>query len=416
MQLGSPGVRGRLGAAVCLVLGPGAVTARATTSTAWRFDGSGLLYGGSGRAVVLEPMARIARVFPDGQNLSLTLGIDAVTGSSPTGAIPTTTVQTTTTPSGRVKTSTVGTVPTNAFRDARGSLDLAWEKPFREGLTTSLGTHVSKEKDYRSLGAHGKVSLALMHRLTTVTVGGGYNQDEVSPTGGTRAPFTDGTVITGTDPNPKYVTSALLGVSRVLTRRWMVGLDASRSYERGYLTEPYKVISLVDPDSGDPVGELTEKRPPTRDRRDVLGSSVYHFETDLLYVSDRYYWDDWGIRSNTVDFKYRHELVRDRYFEPHVRYYVQTGADFFRYSLTDGGTLPDFASSDFRLGPLQSFTIGGTYGFQVPGRPGEWRVRAEYLRQWGKAHPQEVIGSQRATDLSAPVEGASVAVLYSLEF
>jgi hypothetical protein len=416
MQLGSPGIRGKLSAAACVLLASGAGSARAAAPVKWQFEGSGLLYSEQGRASVVEPTGRITRLFPDGQTLSATLAIDAITGASPTGAIPTTTVQTTTTPSGNVRTIPVGTVPTTKFHDARGVLDLAWQKPFGNWLTTSLGTHVSREKDYQSLGANGKVSLTFMHRLTTVTVGGGYNRDGVFPRGGTRAPLADTTVIIGTGTNPKYVSTVLLGASRILTRRWMVGVDVSRTYERGYLTEPYKVISLVDPETGDPTGTLTEKRPATRSRRDVLASSVYHFEADVLYATDRYYWDDWGIRSNTVDLRYRHELERHRYIEPHVRYYIQTRANFFRYYILDGGPVPDFASSDVRLGPLQSVTLGATYGFKVPDQPGEWRIRGEYMRQWGKAHPQEAFGSQRLTNLSPPVGIGSLVVLYSVKF
>jgi hypothetical protein len=417
MQLGAPGIRGRLGTAACVLLASGAPgTARAEALPQWQFEGSGLLYGEQSRTRVIEPMARITRLFPDGQTLSATLGIDAITGASPTGAIPTTTVQTITTASGNVRTIDRGTVPTTRFRDTRVSLDLAWQKPVTPWLSTALGTHASREKDYQSLGASGKISLSLMHRLTTLTLGGGYNHDGVFPTGGTRAPLSDSTAIVSTGTNPKTVSTMLVGISRVLTRRWMVGVDVSRTRERGYLTEPYTVISVVDPQTGDPVYELTENRPDSRERRDVLLSSVYHFEKDVLYASDRYYWDDWGLRSNTVDLRYRHELEDHRYIEPHARYYIQGRANFFRYSLLDGETLPDFVSADRRLGPLQSVTVGGTYGFKLTDHPGEWRIRAEYNVRWGTAHPAEAVGSQRETNLSPPVGTGSVVVLYTLTF
>jgi Protein of unknown function (DUF3570) len=416
MQLEPPGIRGRLSAAACVLLASGAGAARGDTPPKWQFDGSGLLYGESKRAQVVEPTARLTRFFSDGQILSATLGIDAITGASPTGAIPTTTIQTTTTPSGNIRTTEVGTVPTNRFKDARGSLDLDWEKPFGNWLTTSLGTHFSREKDYQSLGGSGKVSLSFMHRLSTITVGGGYNHDGVFPTGGTRAPLADSTVIIGTGTNPKSVSTVMVGVSRVLSRRWMVGLTGTRTLERGYLTEPYTVLSVVDPTSGDPVGQLTEKRPSTRDRRDVLASSVYHLDTGVLYLSDRYYWDDWGIRSNTLDVRYRHALEQNRYVEPHVRYYIQTRANFFRYYLLDGDPPPDYASADHRVGPLQSVTLGGTFGFRIPDHPGDWAVRAEYILQWGKAHPQEAFGNQLNTNMSPPVSGGSVVVQYTLKF
>jgi len=417
MQLGAPGIRGKLSAAACVLLASGAGTARAAAPIKWEFQGSGLLYGESGRATVVEPTGRITRLFENGQRLSATLGIDAVTGASPTGAIPSTTIQTTTTPSGNVRTIPMNTVPTNRFHDARVVLDLGWDDPVTSWLTTTVGTHVSREKDYQSLGANGKVSLSFMHKLTTVTVGGGYNRDGVFPHGGTRAPFTDGTVITGFETHPKRVSTVLVGVSRVLTRRWMIGLDASRTVERGYLTEPYKVLTVLNPQTLESVGVLTENRPSRRDRRDVLASSVYHYDTGILYASDRYYWDTWGIRSNTIDLRYRHELERHRYVEPHVRYYIQTRANFFRNYLVDGAPLPAYASADGRLGPLQSVTLGGTYGFRIPDHPGTWAIRAEYTRQWGNAHLGESYDDDpNAIDLMPPVNVGSVVVLYSLDF
>ncbi|MCA9730133.1 MAG: DUF3570 domain-containing protein, partial [Candidatus Eisenbacteria bacterium] len=374
------------------------------------------LYGERGRTQVFEPTGRLTRFLPNGHVVSLTLGLDTITGASPTGAIPTTEIHTTTTASGRVRTSEQGIVPTSSFQDSRGSADLAWQAPLPGGLATSIGGHVSSEKDYRSKGADAKLSVPLMQRLATITVGGGYRYDEVDPTGGTRVPFTSGTIAAGHAPNPKRVSTAVLGVSRILTRRWMVALDATRIYERGYLTDPYKVVSQVNPETGDPVGELSERRPSTRDRRDVMASSVYHSDTGIVYASDRWYWDDWGVHSNTMDLKYRHVLDQYHFLEPHLRYYAQSRADFFRYSLPVGTTLPEFASSDQRLGSLQSFTLGGTYGIKLPGRPGEWRVRLEYTRQWGQGHPQDAIGNQRSTDLSPPVDTGSAAVLYTLRF
>jgi uncharacterized protein DUF3570 len=404
-----------MSAAACLLLASG-TTARADPLAKWQFDGSGLLYGELTRTNVVEPTARITRLFSGGQTLSAAFGIDVVTGATPTGGIPTTAVQTTTTPSGRVQTQTVGSVPTSKFSDTRAVLDLGWVKPWGGWLTTDLGGHYSKEKDYQSLGGNGKVSIAFMRGLTTVSVGGGYNDDTVTPKGGTREPLSDGTVFLETDSNPKHVSTALVGLSRVLTRRWMVGLTASRTYERGYLTEPYKVLSLVDSTSGDPVGEITENRPATRNRKDVLVSSVYHFETDVLYASDRYYWDDWGIRSNAIDFRLRHDLEQNRYVEPHVRYYLQSQASFFHYALIQGAPLPDFASADYRLGDLQTLTLGATYGFRPPHSPGEVTIRAEYMRQWGNSHPKDAIGTEQMTDLSPPVQIGSLVVGYSVQF
>ncbi|HSP05602.1 MAG TPA: DUF3570 domain-containing protein, partial [Acidobacteriota bacterium] len=196
---------------------------------------------------------------------------------------------------------------------------------------------------------------------------------------------------------------------------WLVAVDGSRTLESGYLTEPYKVISVVNGVTGIPAAELTDKLPTTRDRTSLLFNSVYHLTDDVLYVSYRYYWDTWNVNSNTIDVKYRHELGNN-YLEPHVRYYKQTAASFYTIDLLDGAPLPDFATADNRLGPLKTMTLGATYGFRISDYPGEWNIRAEYIRQTGDSHPADAIGIQRLFDLSPPINTFAVVVGYSMNF
>jgi hypothetical protein len=426
MQLDPPGggtsLRRRLGAAACMLLASAAPgVARADGSTT-QFDASALLYGEAGRANVVEPTARITRLSPDGQSLSAQLGIDVITGASPSGALPSGVssgaVQTTTTPSGNTTTTSPpppSQIPLSKFKDLRGALDLEWQKPIWL-FTPTIGAHASREKDYQSLGGDAQLAVDLMNRLTTLTAGAGYNQDGVFPVGGVTPGLSDATVVPVKETESKRVTSALAGISRVLTRRWMVGINAARIYERGYLTEPYKVLSVVDPATGLPQSALTEKRPGSRDRRSVLANSVYHLTRDVLYLSYRYYWDDWEVKSNTVDARYRRELGGDNYLEPHVRLYEQTAARFFRAGLVQGAPLPEFATSDYRLGLLRTATVGATYGFHLPNSPGEWSVRAEYMGQFGERHPKDAVGVQRTYDLFPATNIGSLVAGYTVTF
>jgi hypothetical protein len=372
---------------------------------------------------VVEPTARVTRLFANGQSLSAQLGIDVITGASPSGAMPAGRIQTTTTPSGNLKTLPAGQIPTAAFSDKRFALDAEWQAPLGGVFGSTFGGHYSKEKDYRSLGATAQVSADVFRKLTQVTVGAGFNRDEVFPVGGTTAGLAGESEIVSTSPQAKRVASALVGINQVLTRRWMLGVNVSRMRESGYLTEPYKVVSLIDPATGQTSGALTEKRPDTRQRTDVLGSSVYHLSRDVFYSSYRYYWDDWGVRSHTADFKYRRELgdaaglhLAETFLQPHVRWYSQSAARFFRYGLIDRAALPEFATSDYRLGALRTLTLGATFGFRPFEWPGEWTLRGEYLRQWGDGHPAGAVGLQRGYDLFPAVDIGTLLVGYSIAF
>ncbi len=422
----APSLRARLRAAACVLLATGApVMAHAESATpAWQFDATGLGYTEKARTSIFEPVARISRLFADGQSLSAEGTLDVMTGASPSGAQPTSQVVTTTSSSGNASTSTVNTVPTKPFHDFRKALELDWVLPI--GLfTLSSGGHVSRERDYGSVGWHGQGSLDLDHHLSTVSLGGGVNHDEVFPMGGTPMglePVTAHRILT-TGHDRKTVTDAMIGISRVLTRRWLFGLNGERVHEEGYLTEPYKILSVVSvlntPDSlGVPLAgrERTENRPARRNRTDVLASSVYHLQDDVLYTTYRYYWDDWGVKSHTVDIKYRTDLPEHDWLQPHLRFYTQTPADFFTFGIRDGEPPPKYASSDFRLGPLHSVSLGLMYGCPVPKSPGEFTVRGEYMRQWGDGHPAGAIGAQQGVDLFPPLDTFTLVAGYSVQF
>lgn len=402
-------------AALALLLVPTAAAAADPSAPTNQLDYTGLFYGEQGRVQVYEPMVRATRLFPDGQSLSALLGIDVITGASPSGALPSGAIQTVTTPSGHVRTVPAGQIPLTKFQDHRFGLDGEWKKPLGRFFTSTLGAHASREKDYQSLGVNGKLSVDLLQRLVTVTAGGGVNDDSVFPVGGTPAGLSDGSVVSKA-ANSKRVSTLLLGVSRVVTRRWMVALNGTRTYENGYLTEPYKVLSLMDPVTGDPVGLLTDKRPSTRSRTSLLASSVYHLQNDVLYTSYRYYWDTWSVRSNTVELSYRHDHYNDWYVEPHVRFYRQTAASFFTIGLVDGAPLPEFATSDYRLGPLTTMTIGSTFSFHLGESPRPWTLRLDYIRQAGDSSPPNAIGIQRSFDLAPAINTVTAVVGYSFDF
>jgi hypothetical protein len=422
MQLDGPSrsslLRHRLSAAACVLLASTApAPARADDATpSTQVDASSLFYGENQRTKVVEPTVRVTRLFANGQSMSGELGLDAITGASPSGASPTGQVQTTTSASGTVTTIPAGLIPTHPFSDVRGGFDADWTLPVGALFTSTTGFHLSQEKDYRSLGVNATFSLDVLHRWATLTVGGGINRDQVDPVGGTVVGLTDGSTLLTRNPDSKRVTSGLAGISHPFSRRCIVGVSATREIERGYLTEPYKVVSVVDGTTGFPASELREKRPDTRARSSVMASSVYHLTDDVVYANYRYYWDDWGVRSHTVDLKYRHELPAQIYVQPHLRMYAQTQADFFTFDLVDGAPLPAFASSDERLGPLRTATVGATIGFHIPNAPGEWSLRPEYIRQWGKGHPSNVPGAQRTLNLFPPLDIGSLLVTYSIGF
>jgi hypothetical protein len=416
-------IRTRLRTATCTLL---AVAGTAAANGDWRIDAASLVYSEQGRVSVVEPFARLKRNFSNGQSFAAKIVLDAITGASPNGAMPTDHLQTFTSASGRSGKSGnseqrrrttvigVGDTPIRKFQDHRGSLDLEYERPLARTLKAVVGGHLSAETDYVSRGATLTLSWDTADRLTTFTAGAGGNFDLVNPIGGKPEGFewTDSTARYGNAD--KRVFDGMFGITRVLSRRWLMQLNYGRAGNFGYLTEPYKVVSVLD-GNGSTTSYRFEKRPDRRTTQDVLLSSAYQLTEDVVHFSYSYYWDNWRIRSHTVDVKYRYELPRGHYLEPHARYYSQTAASFYTYGLAAGAPPPQYATSDYRFGKMMTTTFGLKYGLPISWG-GEFNVRAEYMRQSGDHHPSQAVGVQKQYDLFPSINVSILQIGYTLDF
>ena len=355
----------------------------------WQVDSAVLVYSETDRVSVVEPVVSTRKKIGDDEYVKFQIVADALTGSSPNGAIKTDSVQTFTSPSGSgVYTTAAGTTPLDpSFHDTRGAISGEWEKPLNEKLKGIFSANYSQEFDYSSLGIGANLAWDFNQRNTTLTTGISYNLDQVKPVGGMPTGLSAMPTTTSVsksklgDTDDKTIAALLLGVTQVMGPMHLLQLNYTYSNEDGYLTDPYKILSVLD-NSGalrgtDPY--LYEKRPTTRTRHAVYLKDVKQFGEDVLQFSYRYAWDDWGIASHTVDMRYRYELNGKNYIEPHLRYYLQDKADFYYYNLVDGNT-PQYASADYRLGDLSTKTIGIKYG-HVFAENNELGIRAEMMQQ-----------------------------------
>jgi hypothetical protein len=186
----------------------------------------------------------------------------------------------------------------------------------------------------------------------------------------------------------------------VLNRNTVLRVNYSYSDSNGYLNDPYKVLSVVDPLTGDtlsrtPIGQgpngvyLFESRPDKRTKQSLYAEVKHAFGAPVMYASYRFMTDDWGIDSQTGEVRLRWPLAAG-YIEPQLRYYQQSAADFYRSSLVSGVAMPRYASADFRLGDFDATTLGIKYGRDTADG-NEWSVRAEYYQQSGTADLSAVI-------------------------
>jgi len=218
----------------------------------------------------------------------------------------------------------------------------------RRNTTVGFSYSDSKESDYLSDTFGLKVAHELFDAMTTVTLGYRVGHDTVMRNGTDFRDYVD-----------RY--QYRLGLSQVLTRRFVMNLDYEGTLEDGYLNSPYRSARLN--------GLLVPERyPRTRDSYALALRGVYGFSTEegrllsSLRAGYRYFWDTWQIRAHTLEVAYQ------RYFGPrwtgeaNLRYYSQFGASFYR----DDFTQPEvYMARDKELSTFNSYGLGvkGTWWF-----------------------------------------------------
>jgi hypothetical protein len=232
----------------------------------------------------------------------------------------------------------------------------------------------SKEVDYRSNALTAKASRQFFEKNTTVTAGVTYAFDKVLAT-----PFTN-----NFDNENKDTFDLSLGVSQILGRNTLFDFNCGYGYNRGYLSDPYRRISqirtiIIDGPFGSfPVTDTfdyAENRPDELHRFVTKASLRHYIEPANAAVkgSYRFFANSFGIQGHTFEIKWIQQVGNSFSVTPYLRYYRQSGADFYLPTLTgsgiDGtgaidGSTPNY-SSDYRLSEMEAFT----YGFRIAWEP-----------------------------------------------
>jgi len=395
-------IKAALSLATSALLGSTVVTSSVTQAQEtdeWQFDSAFLLYSEVDRVSAGEVILAGTKIFENDEILSLKLTIDSLTGTSANGAVAQPKAQTFTRPSGNGQYITqAGETPLDdTFHDTRVQVNGQWTQALVENISGSIGGHVSKEYDYLSLGINGNLAYDFNKKNSTVSIGLSYFQDTFTPEGGIPKPLSSMLVGDSNssdwdtefaktrkgNSDDKSTADILVGFTQVINRRMITAFNYSYSMVDGYLTDPFKVVSVLN-NEGIAQDYIYENRPDSRVKQSTFMQAKYHFDDTLFNtvadVSYRYMWDDWGINSHTIDARFTIPVGQASYVEPHLRLYQQGAADFFQPYLIDEQVPIDFVSADYRIGEMTAVTVGAKYGVVLNGT-NELSFRLEYYRQ-----------------------------------
>lgn len=385
----------------------------------WLMDVSFMRYSEAERITVIEPQVKARREFADNRSLDILVSVDTISGATPLGTLPATAntaPNTITNASGRLVSPVIGKVPLSDMKDTRYAIDTTWQQPMGSDYTGVIGANVSKETDFLAIGGSTKVSRDFNQKNTTVSLGVGPEVSISKPNGGLPVAFAtvgNSGAIDGTRDS-KWLLSGLAGVTQVINRRMLMQFNYGLTYEHGYLNDPYKLLSVVNA-QGDPLSSVYEKRPAKRIENSIYWLTRYNiWGKDVFSLGLRYYTDDWGINSQTLDFSFRRQSSDRFYWEPRVRYYYQSAANFYRIGLLNTQATPEFASADLRLAEIFGTSFGLGFGYTLE-NGSILMLRGEYYTQSGDSHPSTAVGAQRYFDLYPSLNAFIVQVDYQFE-
>jgi len=415
---------GALSLASCSLLG----LPSAQAESKWDIDTALMYYSENDRVSAFEPILSMKKELSDDEFLNLKFTLDSLTGASATGAVPSTQVQTFSTPSGNdtylVAANETPLDPT--FLDTRVQFTLNWDKPLERDLRRNLGFNISREYDFTSLAANASWTWDTNLKNTSYTVGANLELDRIEPVGGAPLPLSSQDpaasppILRDGDTKQKHIVDILFGLTQIIDRTSLVQINVSYSLADGYLNDPYKLVSIVDsgvgPNQGEPIDQIYENRPDSRHRTGLFSHYKKQFgNRDILSISYRWMTDDWSIDSHTIDTSYRWRLDNGYFIQPGFRYYEQSAASFYRYFLLDSDAIPETVTADYRLGEMETYTVGVKFGYS-DNRNNSWSIRLERYLQSGESHPDVAIGQLRGQDLYPDVEATIIQFSYSFQW
>jgi hypothetical protein len=250
----------------------------------------------------------------------------------------------------------------------------SFQVDYLHGKTTySAGIINSKEPDYKSNTSYYSISQDMFGDLTTVTMSYRRGWDRV---------YSDVKVngVIQNDPNFGGVNIPFriadhrgyaLGLTQILTRNMILGLNYEALTDEGFLASPYRKIRYVDPTKA--VGfTLADQIYPGTRTSNAASAELKYFLPYRAALSARYrfFRDTWGIVAHTAELDYTHPVWKHWIFDGSVRYYRQGAADFYS-DLFPRANYSNFMARDRELASFNSYTLGlgAAYEFSVPRAP-----------------------------------------------
>ncbi len=220
--------------------------------------------------------------------------------------------------------------------------------------TITLTTSTSREPDYVANRIGLDVAQETFGGMTSVSLGFTRGNDEVGKHGA-----------------PEFAEVAAhwqyrLGVTQILTPRWVMSANTEVMADDGFLGSPYRVARVFG-------AAVPERTPRTREARAVKFRVVGDLGSrDAIHADYRYFWDTWDIKAHTVELGYSRYFGEQWLADTSLRYYRQDHALFYSDNASAETT---YVSRNRQLSTFSSMGLGAKLSYKLRTVPGKYALK-----------------------------------------
>ena len=207
----------------------------------------------------------------------------------------------------------------------------------------SIGIASSEEPDYIADAVSINMTQEMLGGMTTLNIGYSTGEDTVMRVDTDFSETID-----------RYQYS--IGLSQVLTAKWLAGFNYEAITDKGYLANPYRAARVLG-------AYVPEVYPGTRTSEAYSLTSINYFDhRGSLRFYYRIFTDTWAIEADTIEVSYNKYFGERHLFEIGYRTYSQSAASFYSDNFSEE---LDFMSRDKELSTFESNTLKFKYSFEL---------------------------------------------------
>jgi hypothetical protein len=235
--------------------------------------------------------------------------------------------------------------------DTRIYPSLTWSmENEQKGTTVSAGVSSSTEFDYQSFGANIGFAKKTKDRNGEFSARVQAYFDKVSLLAPEELRGTGTAKDNGTESRNTFAAS--LSWTQVINKNLQIALLADVVHQQGFLSLPFYRVYFTD-------GSVHQEKLPDSRFKIPLGFRANYFIGDRFIIRTyyRYYKDDWGISSHTVNLEVPVKITNFFSISPFYRFYNQTAVKYFAPYLQHTAQ-QEFYTSNYDLSKFNSNFVG----------------------------------------------------------